>query len=72
MKKAQSHGRFPKFIRRLRPTLAEVEHYARLIMRHERRPLTAFAACLQEAEFQLWAMRSWFGPDAGREPQAGT
>jgi hypothetical protein len=71
MKKAQTPGRFPKFIRRLRPTCAEVEHYARLIMRHERRPLTAFAACLREAEFQLWAMRSWFDAESGA-PQPGT
>jgi hypothetical protein len=72
MKNAPAPGRFPKFIRGLRPTFAEVEHYARLIMRHESRPLTAFATCLREAEFQLWAMRSWTGTEAGIEPQGST
>ncbi len=67
-----SSGRFPKFVPGVRPSLAEVDHYARLIMRHERRPLTAFIACQREARFQLWAMRSWFGPGAGLEPAPAT
>lgn len=57
--------RFPKLIRRLRPSFAEVEHYARLIVKHEQRPLSALAACMAEAEMQLWAIRSMLGGDDG-------
>jgi len=58
-------GRFPKLIRRLRPSFAEVEQYARLIIEHERRPITALAACMAEAEIQIWAVRSMLGGDDG-------
>jgi len=58
-------GRFPKLIRRLRPSFAEVEQYARLIIEHERKPITALAACMAEAEIQIWAIRSMLGGDDG-------
>lgn len=55
---AMSPRRFPKLIRRFRPSRAEVEHYARLIVAHEKRPTSAWSSCLAEAEIQLWAARS--------------
>jgi hypothetical protein len=58
-------GRFPKLIRKLRPSFAEVEQYARAIVEHERRPLSALSACMAEAEIQLWAIRSTLGGDDG-------
>ena len=57
-------GRFPKLVRRFRPSLAEVEHYARLILMHEHHPASAWSACVAEAEVHLWAIRSLLG---GRE-----
>ena len=59
-------GRFPRLIRRLRPSFAEVEQYARLIVEHERQPLSALSACMAEAEIQLWAVRSMLGGDESR------
>ena len=67
MSKTSSLGRFPKLVRRFRPSLAEVEHYARLILVHEQRPASAWSACLAEAEVHLWAIRSLLG---GREDHA--
>lgn len=54
-------GRFPKLIRRLRPSFSEVEQYARAIVQHERRPESAWSTCVAEAEIQLWAIRSMLG-----------
>jgi len=65
MNPISSPGRFPKLIRRLRPSFAEVEQYARLIIEHERQPMTALAACMAEAEIQIWAVRSMLGGDDG-------
>jgi len=53
--------RFPKLLRRFRPSFAEVEHYARLILTHEHHPASAWSACLAEAEVHLWAIRSLLG-----------
>ena len=58
MSKNSSLGRFPKFVRRFRPSFAEVEHYARLILLHECHPASAWSDCLAEAEVHLWAVRS--------------
>jgi len=63
--------RFPRLIRRLRPSFAEVEQYARAIVEHERRPASALAACMAEAEIQLWAIRSMFGGGDGRPDDTG-
>ena len=64
MPKVSAPGRFPKLVREFRPSLAEVEHYARLILLHEHHPASAWSACLAEAEVHLWAVRSLL---AGRE-----
>jgi hypothetical protein len=48
-----------------RPSLEEVEQYARMILQHEGRPLSALRDCEREAELQLWAVRS-FGDSSGR------
>jgi hypothetical protein len=48
-----------------RPSLEEVAHYARMILQHEGRPLSALPDCEREAELQLWAVRS-FGDSSGR------
>lgn len=67
--KTPSLARFPKLVRQLRPSGAEVDYYARLIMKHEQRPLSALRACQREAEFQLWTMRSLLGQQTdGVEP----
>ena len=42
-----------------RPRPEEVDLYAAAILRHENRPDQAWARCRQEAELQLWAMRSF-------------
>jgi len=60
--------RFPKLLRRFRPSFAEVEHYARLILMHEHHPASAWSACLAEAEVHLWAIRSLWG---GQEEPVG-
>ena len=64
MPQTYSLGRFPKLSRRFRPSLAEVEHYARLILQHEHHPASAWSACVAEAEVHLWAVRSLL---SGRE-----
>ena len=52
-------ARLPREIARaLKPSFAEFDHYARIILRHEGRPRTALAACRREAEIQLWTMRA--------------
>lgn len=61
--KTRSLGRLPKLIRKLRPSFDEVDYYARLILQHEHRPISALAMCQHEAEMQLWAMRSVRDPD---------
>ncbi|MEJ1974235.1 MAG: hypothetical protein WDM96_17785 [Lacunisphaera sp.] len=63
MKKTRVRGRWPRLLRKLRPTFAEVDYYARLILRHEQRPLSALSDCRREAEIQLWIVRS-LAPDA--------
>jgi len=42
-----------------RPRPEEVDLYAAAILRHENCPDQAWARCRQEAELQLWAMRSF-------------
>jgi hypothetical protein len=66
MKQKTSAGRFPRLIRQLRPSFAEVEHFARLIVQHEQRPASALAACRAEAGMHLWAVRSLLGHKGGR------
>lgn len=52
-------ARLPREVARaLKPSFAEVDHYARIILRHEGRQRTALAACRREAEIQLWTMRA--------------
>ena len=58
-------GKIPKLVRKLRPSVEEVDHYARLILQHEHQPISALPEAQREAELQLWAMRSLVG--AGRE-----
>lgn len=58
MSKRSVPRRFPKLVRRLRPSSTEVEHYARLIVEHEQQPPSAWPSCVAEAEIQLWAERS--------------
>jgi hypothetical protein len=66
MSKAASPNRFPQRARKFRRSLAEVEHYARLILAHEQRPALAWATCVAEAEVHLWAIRSLLGPQEER------
>jgi hypothetical protein len=56
--KTSSVAKYPQLVRALRPSSEEVEHYARIILKHEHRPKSALPACQREAELQLWAMRS--------------
>lgn len=51
-------GKIPKLVRKLRPSFEEVDHYARLILQHERQPMSALPEAQREAELQLWAMRA--------------
>lgn len=51
-------GKIPKLVRKLRPSFEEVDQYARLILQHEHRPLTALPEAQREAELQIWAMRA--------------
>jgi hypothetical protein len=48
-----------------RPSLEEITQYARMILEHEGRPLSALPDCEREAELQLWAVRC-FGRNSGR------
>lgn len=57
--------KFPRLVEALRPPLAEIEYYARIILQHEGRPLSALPDCRKEAELQLWADRC-FGASSGR------
>jgi hypothetical protein len=64
--------RYPRFVGATRPSLEEVDRYGRAILQHEGRPLAALPDCLQEAELQLWAMRSLpAGRQARRTPATG-
>ncbi len=64
--KILSLEKFPRLAAAFRPPLAEIEYYARIILQHEGRPLSALPDCLREAELQLWADRS-FGASPGRK-----
>lgn len=56
--------KFPRLIDALRPTLDEIEYYARAILQHEGRPVSALPDCRREAMLQLWASRSLGGRTA--------
>lgn len=46
-----------------RPTYADIDSYAWLILQHERKPLSALPECRREAELQLWAMWALIPPE---------
>jgi hypothetical protein len=66
--------KFPRLIAALRPSLEEVDSYARIILHHEGRPPSALPDCRKEAELQLWAGRAFdghYGLTESRRPRAG-
>ncbi len=58
--------KIPQLIAALRPSFDEIECYARIILQHEGRPLSALPDCRREAELHLWADRSLDGTRAAR------